>query len=141
MQTISFFYDDHKKVRNVLAELEEFGVSASATKLVACDADEHYRSQPSGDDSTFGALVGLLIGCLPQFISAGRVQPRSGTMITVQTTDEQAAFVQAILRSGLSIDKPKRLGGYQTRGWTMRDSFRGAIAPIEISRERSNFLS
>ena len=72
MQTISFFYDDYKKVQNVLAELQKFGVPASATKLVACDADERYRTMPIVNDvasapqigAAFGGVAGIIAGAM-----------------------------------------------------------------------------
>ena len=66
MQTISFFYDDYRKVQRVLAELEKFGMPASVTKLSACDADEYYRAEPAdnatADDAAFGTAVGGVAG-------------------------------------------------------------------------------
>ena len=62
MQTISFFYDDYKKVQRVLAELKSFGVKADATKLLACDADERYRISPSNHATANDAVIGAFIG-------------------------------------------------------------------------------
>ena len=63
MQTIRFFYDDYKKVQNVLSELKQFGVHASATKLVACDADERYRTLPVSR-GPIGAAIGGMAGII-----------------------------------------------------------------------------
>ena len=66
MQTISFLYDDYRKVQSVLADLEKSGISSAATTLVARDADERYRSAPTTgtvtDEAAFGAIVGGLAG-------------------------------------------------------------------------------
>ena len=62
MQTISFFYDDYKKVQRVLAELHSFGIKADATKLLACDADERYRVSPSDHVTANDAVIGAIIG-------------------------------------------------------------------------------
>lgn len=62
MQTISFFYDDYRKVQRVLAELKRFGVKADATELLACDADERYRVLPSDHVTANDAVIGAIIG-------------------------------------------------------------------------------
>ena len=189
MQTISFFYDDYKKVQNVLAELHKYGVSVSATKLVACDADERYRSMPIVNSTcndaqigaamggvagtiagaliatgglevpgfgslaamgvlmfstiigTGGALIGWLSGSLTQLIYAKSTGPGSGTMITVHINNERAAFVEAILRSGLAVNTPKRLTDYPYKPWTIDVSAARVVVPLETRFERSNFQS
>ena len=189
MQTVSFFYDDYKKVQGVLIELEKFGVPASATKMVACDADERYRTAPlthtTTDDALFGAaiggvagiasgamaamgvleapgfepmvsmgvlaasaaagiggaLIGWLSGSLTHFIYARGVPAGSGTLITVQTSNERAGFVESILRRGLAITPPKRLGGYLDRSRTFDGSSSQTVRPIETRIQRSNFQS
>ena len=66
MQTISFFYDDHRKVKKVLSDLAVLGVAPAATSLVARDADEPYRYrnvvERSEVDEAFGAIFGGVIG-------------------------------------------------------------------------------
>ena len=66
MQTISFFYDDYKKVKKVVTELKSLGVSAACTSMVARNADEPYRYAPVTDsfwdDGVIGAEVGGFTG-------------------------------------------------------------------------------
>ncbi len=189
MQTISFFYADYKKAQNVLAELQKFGVSANATKLVACDAGELYRTMPivnsTSNDAqigaaigvvagiiagamiatgglevpgfgslaamgvlmlcaiigTGGALIGWLSGSLTQLIYAKSTGTGSGAMITVHTNSERAAFVEAILRSGLAVNTPKRLTDFSYKPWTIDVPAPSTAGPLGTRCRRSNFQS
>lgn len=188
MQTISFFYDDYKKVQNVLAELQKFDVAASATKLVACDADERYRAAPlthtipddamvgaaiggvaglvagamaamgsleapglealatmglmttSAAGGLGGALIGWLSGSLTHLIYAKSGRPGSGTLISVHTSDEQAGFVETIMRRGLATNPSTRLGDYLETGWA-KDASPRAVAPLAPRFHSGNLQS
>ena len=74
MKTVSFFYDDYRVVKRVLAELQAMGITAAATTLIARDADEPYRysqvSELYREDAMLGAQLGGLSGIVVGSLAA-----------------------------------------------------------------------
>lgn len=189
MQTISFLYDDYRKVQSVLADLERSGVPVSATALVARDADERYRSVPATDtltdDALFGAIVGglaglgfgviaatgafdmsaftslsalggllasavmamggavcgWLTGALLHFVYARDDLAAGGTIVSVNTDDERAAIVEAIMRQRSVSEPPLNGDGLRANRWQINGSMAPGFVSRQTSRQRSDLWS